>query len=97
MEVDFIVFGHGHSGVLRAKDYDGSGVIEFLAANKAQAIRPGEPINSTSRRRERFQVVEHTSAFDHKTYLLAVADGHEPQNVDVKILHECPRPKPVDL
>lgn len=97
MEVDFIVFGHGHSGVLRAKDYDGSGVIEFLAANKAQAVRYGEPIISQQLRLEKFVVVEHTSSFDHKTYLLAVADGHEPQNVDVKILHECPRPKPVEL
>lgn len=97
MDVDFIVFGYGHTGALRNKNYDGSGFVELLPASKAQAIRPGEAIISQQLRWEKFVVVEHTSSFDHKTYLLAVADGHEPQNVDVKILHERPRPKPADL
>ncbi|WP_037431343.1 hypothetical protein [Serratia plymuthica] len=97
MDVDFIVFGHGHAGALRNKEYDGAEFVEFLAAGMAQAIRPGERIIPQALRWERFRVVTHTSEFDHKIYLLAVADEFEPQNVDVRILHERPRPKPIDL
>lgn len=97
MEVDFIVFGHGHDGSSRSNEYDGSGVVEFLHAVKLQALRPGEPAVSQPARWEKFKVIEHTSALDHKTYLLAVADGQNPQDIDVKIMQEGPRPKPAGL
>lgn len=97
MEVDFIVFGHGHAGVLRTKEYNGSKLVEFMPAAVAKAIRTGERINPQPLERKPFQVVEHTSGFDNKTYLLAVADGVEPQNVDIRIIHESPRPKPVGI
>lgn len=97
MNADFIVFGHGHDGDLRSDDYDGSGVVEFIPAVTMQAIRPGEPVIPQQVRWEKFQVIEHTSALDHKTYLLAVADGHTPQDIDVKIMQEGPRPKPAGL
>lgn len=94
MNVDFIVFGHGHDGVLRTDDYDGNGVVEFLPATKLQAIHQGKRIIPQQARFEKFQVIRHTSDLDHKMYFLAVADGHVPEDIDVKIMQENPRPIP---
>lgn len=94
MKVDFIVFGHGHDGVLRTDDYNGSGVVEFLPAAKLQAINPGKPIIPQQARFEKFQVMVHTSGLDRKRYFLAVADGYIPEDIDVKIMQESPRPIP---
>lgn len=97
MEVDFLVFGHGHDGDLRSDDYDGSEFVEYLHALRVAALRHDEPRNYQQAKWEKFRVIEHVSAIDHKTYLLAVADGHDPQGVDIKIMQEGPRPKPSSL
>lgn len=97
MEVDFLVFGHGHDGALREAEYNGEGHVSLMAAVKAQSIGHGEKIIPQPLRREIFKVVEHTSEIDHSTYLLAVAEGYTPQNIDVKILHLRPRTKPQDI
>ncbi|MHD0451520.1 hypothetical protein ACY2EW_08575 [Serratia nevei] len=97
MEVDFLVFGHGHDGALRDAEYNGEGYVSLMAAIKAQAIGNGEKIIPQPLRKEIFKVVEHTSQIDHSTYLLAVADGYTPQNIDIKILHLRPKTKPQDI
>ncbi|WP_112197775.1 hypothetical protein [Rahnella sp. NRRL B-41462] len=96
MDCDFILFGHGHEGALRNKEYNGDATVSFMPAVRIQGFRPGEVHEIIAQQvgYAEFNVVRHRSEMDGNVYLLAVADGVTPEGVDLKILGEHPRPAP---
>lgn len=96
MDCDFILFGHGHEGALRNKEYNGDATVSFMPAARVQGFRSGEvrEIIAQPMGYAEFDVVRHRSEIDGNEYLLAVAHGVTPEEVDLKILGEQPRPAP---
>ncbi|MEB5993187.1 hypothetical protein MXL79_08450 [Serratia ureilytica] len=95
MMMDFVVFGHGHDGSKREDDYNGEDVVEFFAPAAMGALSVGSTgFHGQPLRRFPFKVYEHKSLIDGKVYMLAIADGVKPEDVDLKILKSMATPKP---
>ena len=97
MNCDFIVFGHGHDGVLRDTEYNGEATVALEPAVVVFANRGG--MDNGPRMRPLgpviFRVIRHRSAFDGQTYYIAIGEGAIEEeileNIDIKILGFRPR------
>lgn len=94
MSYDIILFGHCYDGEIMTTDNDPGDKINFSDNQSSRAFMSGDSIPSRvlKKTKNEFNVVKHKSLIDSKLYLIAVENGFEPSDIDMKISWQNIRP-----